>query len=514
MTPFERYEELLRNAEPTARKHLPDATARISELSAKLKDGRIRVMVFGAYNAGKSTLINALLGEERAQVGDIPTTHSVATYCWQGHVLLDTPGINAPIADTKISEAQLKHTDLVLFMLRQEDQDAADILERIFHLLEEKRPLFILLNYEDSAPELKAEIQLHLNRTLVKHAQRRRFALNELGHVPVLLINARSALKARLESKARLQEHSGYDDFIQRFHEWLRRHDDETKRLEQTLGVVERVLLEPVQEALDKKSVGGQDSDELSRQIAHLQRERRLLRDGASNRVRFEVSSRRPELATILDRAVDSQVVISEVEKIASTISERVHAWFEKQIQEKWGRTFNAELSQDEVSVGSITKSQGDGWLGSNKKAILEGAKRVATKENLVEALKAGRRLKLPGLKGRWSKTLDKWAGRAAPVIQVTLGLLEIGIAHHDEQNANQAAIDQMLRRDQWIEDICAQIRTSLLESIEEALSDVVGILVEPLTTQLEAIRTTASEVEKDRMHWHELRASFRAVIF
>ena len=48
-------------------------------------------MLFGAYNAGKSTLINALLGEERAVVGDIPTTDAVHRYDWDGHIMLDTP---------------------------------------------------------------------------------------------------------------------------------------------------------------------------------------------------------------------------------------------------------------------------------------------------------------------------------------------------------------------------------------------------------------------------------------
>jgi len=37
-------------------------------------------MVYGFYNAGKSTLINALLGDERAPTGDVPTTAEAKEY--------------------------------------------------------------------------------------------------------------------------------------------------------------------------------------------------------------------------------------------------------------------------------------------------------------------------------------------------------------------------------------------------------------------------------------------------
>lgn len=514
MTPFEQYEALLQEAEPTAAKYLPSVDERVRELSAKLRDGRIQVMLFGAYNAGKSTLINALLGSEQARIGDVPTTDSVSEYDWDGHVLLDTPGVNAPIEHEEISRARLERTDLVLFILRQEDQDADDVMQRIFDLLEAKRPLFLLLNYGDSDPRLVAEMQLNLNRTLIRYAQQRGFDLDALGRVPVVLMNARTALKARLESKAKLREHSGYDEFMERFAEWLRRYDDETRRLEQTLGGIERVFLDPVHKAIDEKSSGAGETDELVRQIAHIRREGRVLSDVAANRVRTELAGHRPELAVVFDRATDAQQVIAEVEKIGDTVSDAVHTWLAGEFQASMERSIRALVPNGVLNVPGIERQSGAGLFDKSKNQALAGAKEAATKENIFEALKLGRSMKIPGLKGRWAKTLDKWAGKAGPVIQIGLALLEIFMAHRDEQKANQQMEDRAMQRNQWVEDICAQIRAGLMESIDESLKLLIDDLVHPLETQLQALRSAGSEVEQDRVYWSELATKFQSVRF
>ena len=68
----------------------------------------LQIMLYGAYNAGKSSLINLLMAENVAPVDDIPKTDSVNEYSWQGYRLIDTPGVNAPIKHEKITDNQLK----------------------------------------------------------------------------------------------------------------------------------------------------------------------------------------------------------------------------------------------------------------------------------------------------------------------------------------------------------------------------------------------------------------------
>ena len=44
----------------------------------KREESDATIMVYGVYNAGKSTLINALIGKEVAEVDDVPKTAIVS----------------------------------------------------------------------------------------------------------------------------------------------------------------------------------------------------------------------------------------------------------------------------------------------------------------------------------------------------------------------------------------------------------------------------------------------------
>ncbi|WP_304335475.1 dynamin family protein, partial [Conchiformibius steedae] len=74
------------------------------------------IMVYGVYNAGKSTLINALLGKEVAPIADIPKTDSVTAYRWRQYDILDTPGVDAPIEHQEITDGEMLKADAVIFV--------------------------------------------------------------------------------------------------------------------------------------------------------------------------------------------------------------------------------------------------------------------------------------------------------------------------------------------------------------------------------------------------------------
>ena len=73
------------------------------ELKKSIENRKLQIMLYGAYNAGKSSLINALLGRDAAVVNDIPTTDKIDKYDWNGFYLLDTPGVNAPITHEEVT---------------------------------------------------------------------------------------------------------------------------------------------------------------------------------------------------------------------------------------------------------------------------------------------------------------------------------------------------------------------------------------------------------------------------
>lgn len=513
MTPFECYDSLLKQALPVSEKYIEDGAARIHELAGKLRDQRIQVMLFGAYNAGKSTVINAMLGAERARVGDIPTTDVVAEYEWQGHGLLDTPGVNAPIEHETISKERLQRADLVLFVMRQEDQDNRDIVTRIFELLEAGRPLFILLNYSDSDIEQLQLVRERLNAVLLAEASKRKISVDALSRVPMVLMSAPAALKARLEGKERLLEHSGYNEFMTCFTEWLRSYDDEKQRLQQAFGLIDRLLLAPVSAAIGRLTQDSGESEAITRQIAHIRREGRVLQVGAANQLRATLTARRTDFAGLFDQAGDQQSVIAGIEGIATEVASGLDDWLSQEIVNTLGTAASTSLHSAPVIAGPSSQAEEGKLMAVIEGAAIEAGKKIPP-EAIIAALKFGRSLKIPFLKGRWEKTFAKWAGKAAPALKILVSAYELFAAHREEKKENEKALNYALQRNQWVEDICAQLGSAMNDGISETVSAVVEQIVAPLEERLRTLSSQAGTVERDQIFWSELTEAFKSVRF
>ena len=100
---------------------LPGVSKGLKEIqeiyATKLDATKPEVMVFGIYNAGKSSIINELIGADRAKVEDVPTTDKVDYYEWNGYRLADTPGVGAPIEHQNVTMEHLKKADVVIFVM-------------------------------------------------------------------------------------------------------------------------------------------------------------------------------------------------------------------------------------------------------------------------------------------------------------------------------------------------------------------------------------------------------------
>lgn len=168
-----------------------DALEKIDKsLSALLKrseEGRVireglRTAIIGRPNAGKSSLLNALLQEERAIVTDVPgttrdTIEEAVHISGVSLLLMDTAGLRE--TDNKVEQigierarASMEKADLILAVidgsspLDEEDKE-------ILHSLVGKKAIVILNKY-DLTPEVKAEDIWEI-----------------AGHVPVVSLSAR-----------------------------------------------------------------------------------------------------------------------------------------------------------------------------------------------------------------------------------------------------------------------------------------------------------------------------------
>src|SRR5690554_1073232 len=77
---------------------LPSSRANLRRLSKLISSSDIpRIAVFGKYNHGKSTLLNALIGREVFKVADKRETLTVSELIHEGVAWIDTPGLDADV---------------------------------------------------------------------------------------------------------------------------------------------------------------------------------------------------------------------------------------------------------------------------------------------------------------------------------------------------------------------------------------------------------------------------------
>jgi small GTP-binding protein len=136
--------------------------AELGKMAEKLEAGRVDIAVFGEISTGKSALINALCGDQRASV-DVRGgwTKDVWHVPWDSAgyivpgladsavVLVDTPGLNEVngAARGELAQAAASRADLVLFVA---DSDLNDTEYRaIVELAASHKPLIVVLNKVD-----------------------------------------------------------------------------------------------------------------------------------------------------------------------------------------------------------------------------------------------------------------------------------------------------------------------------------------------------------------------------
>ncbi len=133
----------------------------------KLQHGHLHIAVFGRVSTGKSSLLNALIGEQKFAVSPLHgETRKTTMEQWSeveaaGVFLIDTPGLDeAGGEDREAMAKEVAHrSDLVIFVV---DGDITDSeLQSLRTLLEQGRPVVVALNKSDlyTQDELAALLQ-------------------------------------------------------------------------------------------------------------------------------------------------------------------------------------------------------------------------------------------------------------------------------------------------------------------------------------------------------------------
>ena len=147
--------------------------AAVQAMLDKLEHGHLHLSAFGRVSTGKSSLLNALIGEERFSVSPVHgETRRSSIQAWDeaeagGVFLIDTPGLDEAGGEDREALARevAGRSDLVIFVL---DGDITDTeLSALKAVLSTGRPVLIVLNKSDlyTTDECDALLQSIRNKT-------------------------------------------------------------------------------------------------------------------------------------------------------------------------------------------------------------------------------------------------------------------------------------------------------------------------------------------------------------
>ena len=148
---------------PGIRESLTQDYEAVRAMLDKLEHGHLHIAAFGRVSTGKSSLLNALIGEERFAVSPLHgETKFSSMEAWSeveaaGVYLIDTPGLDEAGGESREEMARevANRSDLVIFVV---DGDITDSERRALRtLLAQGRPVVVALNKSDlyTAPELE-----------------------------------------------------------------------------------------------------------------------------------------------------------------------------------------------------------------------------------------------------------------------------------------------------------------------------------------------------------------------
>ncbi len=184
-----------------------------------------KILVYGVYNGGKSTLVNALCGKEIAEVADRPMTYKTAEYDIGKYILVDSPGIDAPQEHEEIADSYINSCHVILFVISSKGGFESKVnYRKMLSIIEKNLPFIIVLN-ERGVPTNEQEqhliemndIKRKVIENLIKESGRK-----DIGSkYDVIVLDARRAWKGVSENNPKFINASHISDLKNRIDQLL-----------------------------------------------------------------------------------------------------------------------------------------------------------------------------------------------------------------------------------------------------------------------------------------------------
>ncbi len=245
-----------------------------------------RVMVYGIYNSGKSTLVNSLCKREVAQMADRPMTDEICEYDKGEYYIVDSPGVDAPIEHELVTEEYLNKCHVILFVISDKGsfEDRSNYV-RLSKLIEKNIPFIIVLNdrgvyisnrwpkekqnkaRKEHEDELKS-IQHRIIENLIRESGNK----NIVDKYEVVVVNAKKALGAIKNNKPELYKKSHVEFLDERIQYLINGNESLRALFEQPISNMKECLKEV--ERLVTQIISGNQVEDLTSRIYTLGRKK------------------------------------------------------------------------------------------------------------------------------------------------------------------------------------------------------------------------------------------------
>lgn len=537
-----------------------DAIAKLQEMRTHLGD-LFLVVVVGEFNAGKSTVLNALFGETVMEEGPVPTTAKITLLrhgetpmtrqqseylterrlpadLLQHLTLVDTPGTNSIVQQhQRITEDFVPRSDLVLFVTSY-DRPLTESERRFLAYIREDwgRRLLFVVNKADLAD---SEEDL---RQVVDYVETG--CEEMLGFTPdVFPVSARLAFRAKTEETPEadnLWAKSRFAPLERYLTETLAGSEQVALKLMAPLETSERLLDQAGARLGDRQDVLQRDRETLDQLQQHLREAREELASSYASHVEAveqTFADMRRRGVQFLDDTIrvrrinllrnqdafrarfEEQVIRDTTREIERVVTDAVDAMMTRtmQLQQRLFRTF-AERVQETRRAASFAADQGFAY---DRREVFEGIMQTAEREIHTHDLQREVRRIVENVYSDANVLVGAGVGAAAfgglglvLIVTSTLDALGgLGLATGAASalygatvlpRQRRKAIDEFSSR---VDDLQAHLQATLQERLDREIKDALDRVWSTVTPFADFVEEERAALERARSLQEEIQA-------
>jgi predicted GTPase len=299
---------------------------------------QLSIAFIGQYNAGKSTLIKALTGDESVRISAEICTDKVTEYAWQDVLLLDTPGIYAGNTEhDDITLERISKCDLLVFVVPNElfNPQGAAFFQTVANQMQRVGQMVLVVNKMSRESGSPQDLLSTITQVIEPYYPQQFYTC---------FIDADSYLKSQdpkyIKYQQSLQTKSNFNDFLDSLQKLIQKNELSAK------------LVTPLHRAVDtlEKSLNFLSTgDKTTRDLLEILRRKKIIIQASQTRAR---NAYRSELAKLkhevimLDEKIASmidghhtkeeiEVEIKKVTKEITTLSEKIIGKIQAHLQEE-----------------------------------------------------------------------------------------------------------------------------------------------------------------------------------